>query len=277
MPGPLGWRRHQQLLVLGPVAVLVALGCLGLGRWQWERYHDKHERRQLVAANYDAPAAPLEQVLPRDANRLAPDLQWLPVRVSGRYDIAATTLVRNRVRDVGSGPRYGYEVLVPLRMGDGSALVVDRGWVPNGTTGERPGEQPDTVPAPPPGQVEVTARLRPSEPGRVGQVPSGQLGSISLDRLGARLGYPLRPAYGALVSESPAASSAPAPLLRPDPDGREGINASYAVQWVVLAGLALGFPFWYLRRQRSLTSKPDVVPDEPPRVRRRRVWDEEDE
>ena len=34
-------------------------------------------------------------------------------------------LLRNRVRD-GEG---GYDVLTPLRLDDGTAVVIDRGWV----------------------------------------------------------------------------------------------------------------------------------------------------
>lgn len=289
---PGSWRRHQQLVGLVLVALLAALACLALGRWQWDRYHTKHERRQLVAANYDAPAIPVRDVLPAGSRELDPRHQWRPVRAAGRYDVGATTLVRNRARDAsGAGPQYGYEVLVPLVLDDGTALLVDRGWLPNGTRGDRPGQQPDVVPPPPSGRVEVVARLRPSEPDRAGQTPPGQVATISVDRVARGLAYPLLPAYGVLASERPTPDGAPALLARPRLDGGEGINASYAVQWVLFATLALGFPFWFVRRQRALATQPrDLHRAEPARAeparadqahprppRRRRIWDDEDE
>jgi cytochrome oxidase assembly protein ShyY1 len=295
VPGLDLWRRHQQFIALVLMAVLVALGCIGLSRWQYHRYQHKHEAKQLVQRNYDAPAVPLSRLLPSADAAFDRGDEWRQVRVSGQYDVAAATLVRNRPRDVGdTGPTYGYEVLVPLVLADGSALLVDRGWLPNGTTGSHPGQQPDAVPAPPAGQVQVVARLRQGEPRHGQAVPSGQVASIDLDTVEARAGRPLYPAYGALVSEAPAPSTAPAVLGAPELDGGEGINASYAVQWLLFAALALGFPFWYVRRVRreaaaalaqeaaertAAGGSPSSPPDAPVAVpnRRRRIWDDEDE
>ncbi|GAB3594263.1 hypothetical protein GCM10027446_17850 [Angustibacter peucedani] len=279
------WRRHRQVVGLAVLAVLAALGCVGLGRWQWHRYQAKHDARQLVERSFAAPAVPLADLLASTSAPLAHDDGWRPVRVSGRYDVGRTVLVRNRPRDVGdTGPAYGYEVLVPLVLADGSALLVDRGWVPNGTTGDRPGQEPDAVPAPTTADVEVVARLRPGEPARAVQVPAGQVASIDLGRVAALTGRPLYRAYGVLVSESPATSPAPALIGRPELDGGEGINASYAVQWVLFALLALGFPFWWVRRTRREAALSATDPDDvdatrtpvPAAPRRRRIWDDEE-
>ncbi len=272
------WRRHRQIVGLAVLAVVVALGCVALGRWQWHRYQDKHDRKQLVERNYDAPAVPLRQLLPTADSGLDPADQWRPVRVTGRYDAPATTLVRNRPHDVGaSAPAFGYEVLVPLVLDDGSALLVDRGWVPSGTGGPNPAQEPDVVPPPPDGTVDLVVRLRPSEPTRGEQLPPGQVASIAVGQVARATGLTLRPAYGVLVSESPAAEPAPALLERPELDGGEGINASYAVQWLLFAALALGFPFWFVRRQRAPAPAADL-PRTPvaTTARKRRIWDDEE-
>ncbi len=279
MSGTGFWSRHRQTVAVSLLAVVVALACVALGRWQWHRFEDKHQRKQLVEHNYDARPVPLTSLISGPDAAFDPSLQWRPVRASGRYDVAGTTLVRNRPRDIGGAPVFGYEVLVPLVLDDGSALLVDRGWVPSGTSGRTPGEQPDEVPAPPSGRVEVLARLRPSEPQRSGRTPPGQVGSIAVAQVEATLGRPLYRAYGALVSETPPAANAPALLGRPELDGGEGINASYAVQWWVFAVLALGFPFWYVRRRQAQEPADEAgrstpVPAAP---RRRRIWDDEDE
>lgn len=254
------------------MAIVVALGCVVLGRWQWDRYQDKRDRKQLVERNYGSPVAPLDDLLPDPRGRFDPTLQWRPVRAVGSYLPDATVLVRNRPRDVGgAAPTFGYEVVVPLRLDDGNVLLVDRGWVASGTQGRNPAAEPDVVPPPPPGRVEVVASLRASEPRRDQQLPAGQAGSVSIPQIAASLGVPVYPAYAALRTESPAASPAPVPVPRPELDGGEGINASYAVQWGVFGLLALGFPFWFVRRTRAAAADDDRA------SRRRRIWDDEDE
>ena len=277
-------RRHRETIGLWLLAITFAAACVLLGRWQLHRYQDKHGRAALVARNYDAPAVELARLLPPAATAFDPRDQWRQVRASGTYDVAGTVLVRNRPHTGGGADAvYGYEVVVPLVLDDGSALLVDRGWLPNGSTGSAPGQAPDAVPAPVTGRVEVVARLKAPEPERSGDLPRGQVASVAVARIGALGGLRVAPAYAVLVSETPSAATAPQPLDRPVVDGGEGINASYAVQWVLFALLGLGFPVWVGRRRRALLAEdavarasPAAVP-QPARVRRPRIWDADGE
>jgi cytochrome oxidase assembly protein ShyY1 len=225
--------------------------------------------------------------------------------------------VRNRPhRGDGAEATFGYEIVVPLVLPDGSAFLVDRGWVPNGRSGSAPGGRPDAVPEPPAGTVSVVARLRSSEPRRGHDLPAGQVGSVSVAQIAEAIGRPTYRAYGALLKETPAPADAPALLDPVRTEGGEGINASYAVQWAVFALLGLGFPVWIIRRRREAAeedrSKPTGSDEEPapsdrvtqaarpgepsdardarsvpvavapartpkPRKRRHHVWDDEDE
>jgi cytochrome oxidase assembly protein ShyY1 len=160
-------------------------------------------------------------------------LEWRSVAVHGRYVPDETILVRNRQLN-GDG---GYEVLVPLRVDPsgpaparpGRVLMVDRGWIPAGASAAGP----DSVPAAPTGDVDVVARLKPSEGHEARTPPPGQALKIDLPTIGRTIGEPLGSAYGVLVSESPAPAQAPAPL--PEPDVGLGVNLAYAVQWVAFA------------------------------------------
>lgn len=281
-------RRHRETIGLWVLAVLFATACVFLGRWQLHRYQDKHDRQQLVSRNYDAPPVPLASLLPSPGTPLEPRLQWRQVTVTGRYDAADTTLVRNRPW---SGPNpdatYGYEVVVPLRLSDGSALLVDRGWIPSGSGRGDPGRAPDSVPVPPAGTVQVVVRLRPSEPARE-RLPRGQVASVSISSIREQLSYPVLQAYGALVRETPSVTPVPQRLDPPERDGSEGINASYTVQWVLFALLGLGFPVWVARRRRAVAPELEQwgapgsgeAPEralEPARLRKRRIWDADDE
>jgi cytochrome oxidase assembly protein ShyY1 len=161
---------------------------------------------------------------------------WRPVRVRGVYEPDRTVLVRNRPLD----GVYGYEVVVPLRTATGSLLLVDRGWVPNGATGA----EPDAVPAPAAGAVEVVGRLRPGEPPLDRDPPPGQELRIDLARITARLGEPVYGTYAVLAHESPEPASRPAPLPAPELD--LGPHLAYAVQWWGFAAAAYVLLGYYL-------------------------------
>ena len=136
-------------------AVLLCAVCVLLGRWQWGRHEGKVAIADRIARNYGAPPVEVAALLPDPAAPLPAGTEWRPVRLVGSYLPDRTVLVRNRPLDA----VYGYEVVVPYRPADGApALLVDRGWVPNGASGARP----DAVPAPPAGTVTVVARLRPT-------------------------------------------------------------------------------------------------------------------
>ncbi len=228
-------------LGLFALALVVAVACVLLGSWQWHRREDRLARNAEVVENYDRDPVGLEDALP-DPTRFPPGGTWTPVLLEGEYVPDATVLVRNRTRD----GRPGYQVLVPLRSDDGAVLVVDRGFVPIGETGERP----DQVPAPPEGEVAVVARLREPEPADGRGAPAGQAQRISPAALSAAMAGAsggrfasedvVTGAYGDLAAEDPAPATAP--LREPRPALDEGPHLSYALQWVVFAvGALVGF------------------------------------
>lgn len=219
------------------LAVVVAIGCVVLGTWQWDRREQRLERNALVTGNYDRPPASLDDVLPEAASPLPAGTEYTPVTLEGRYLEDSGLLLRNRPLD----GLPGYHSLVPFQTGDGDVVLVDRGWIPVGSTGAAP----DDVPAPPAGDVEVTARLRPGEGRSERDAPPGQLQQIDLGAVAELLGDEGAPAmrtgaYGVLAAERPAPTDAPTPLPRPAVD--EGPHLSYSLQWFVFAlGALVGF------------------------------------
>jgi cytochrome oxidase assembly protein ShyY1 len=280
---------RRELAGLLALAVVFAIACVFLGRWQYHRFQAKYDADQVVGRNYRAAPVALGTLVPGDGTGLAHGERWRSVRVTGEYDVQHQVLVRNRPLD----GTYGYEVLVPFQPSSGGpALLVDRGWIPNGPTGQAP----DSVPPPPAGSVLVTTHLLPSEPAKSGALPTGQFASIDLPRIAERSGVSLLPAYGVLASESPRPAVAPSLLAEPDDGGYWGVNLSYAVQWGLFALAGLAFPFVFVRRRRRLSaedtaqstvaaddSQPATAPAVPAAVsaaarrRRTRIWDEEDE
>lgn len=266
-------RRPRWLLYL-VLALVFGVVAAGLGAWQWQRHEGKVERRDVVEANYDSAPRPLVEVLPR-GQQLRADQQWTRVVVHGTYQQDGQHLVRNRPYQ----GVYGYEVLVPLVLGDGQVLTVDRGWVQNAP---RADQLPEVPPAPQ-GEVAVSGWLRPSEPDLGRDLPEGQLASIDLPRLSQALDEPLVGAYLVLGAEQPAPAASPA--LLEAPDTRLGSHFAYALQWwlTVPVGLVLVLVMARREAQDEAAERGETLPAGRPssprrgsRARKVRIWDEED-
>ncbi len=250
------------------MVVVIAAGCVALGSWQLDRREAVVENIHRIEANYDA--AP-ERYVPGQNGFDDYDeaREWTPITFTGTYDVDNQVIVRNRPLN----GQPGYEVLTPLRLDDGSAVIIDRGWLPIGNIESG---RPDAVPAPPAGQVEVTARTKPGEPLVNRGAPEGQVASINLPALAERVGYPVQEsAYGLLALERPAAAETP--LLAPKPSVDEGPHLSYSMQWFafgVLVFVGLGYA---ARQQRRSDAEQDGTAPEPSERRRRRTSSEDEE
>jgi cytochrome oxidase assembly protein ShyY1 len=225
-----GWR--QALAVV----VVLSLLFLWLGRWQWHRHLERSARNELVTTNLAAAPVALDALVP-PGSRVTTRQEWRRVQLTGGYRPDATVLIRNRPHTTGANDvTNGYQVVVPFRTAEGRTVLVDRGWIPAGSS---TASRPDSVPAPPSGEVEVVTRLRPAEPADRRSAPAGQANRIDPTRLAAGLPAGLRTGlldgYASLTSENPPAAATPAADEPPDPG--LGINLAYAVQWVVFAVL----------------------------------------
>jgi cytochrome oxidase assembly protein ShyY1 len=200
------------------VAAIFAAACVWLGRWQMDRRNETLAEINRVTSNYSAAPAPFAEV--RDQfTTLDPEREWTQVELRGSYDVSGQRIVRNRPLN----GQPGYEVVVPLKLDSGETVVIDRGWLPIGN--KTPG-RPDSVPAPPQGQVTVVARLKPAEPQLQRGAPDGQLASIDLASYSAQLGYPvLTGAYGQLASERPSVPDMP--FAFPKPATEEGTHRGH--------------------------------------------------
>lgn len=222
------------------VTVVFAAVCCALGAWQWNRREEALAAIARLDANYDAPPRPIDEVLHAPA---AYDIeqQWAQVALQGEYLSDEQVLMRGRVRD----GQVGFDVVVPFVLSDGSVMIVDRGWLPPGSTPDRP----DSVAPPPTGSLSIVVRLRGDEGAIAGRgAPAGQIASVDLEAFDAALDAPLYTgAYGLLATEDGNAPTDVQPAIRPVLD--EGPHLSYCLQWFVFALLGfIGFG-WALRRE----------------------------
>ncbi|MCK2095525.1 SURF1 family protein [Thauera aromatica] len=263
--------RHGLALLAG--VAMVAL-TVALGNWQLRRAQDK---AGLQAALDAAAQGPVRSVPAAAALAAAPaDPGLRPgqrLRLEGEWLVSATVFLDNRTHQ----GRAGYHVLTPLRLADGSGVVlVDRGWV---AAGADRGELPEVALAA--GRAVVEGRLHLPEaspftlarggaevdgpdgggPEVDGQDAGGRRWQV-LDpaRLGRQPGIGLPPCTGAPVAAAGAGCVAPWIVLQTSPvaDGlvrdwplpAAGIerHRGYAFQWYALAALAAVLTAGYARR-----------------------------
>jgi len=225
---------------------LLAL-LLWLGHWQWNRAAEKqtlldHWASQALMAPVALPTVPTANTGAHSgsnpsidpSNKTHAQAQFLRVFANGAYLPSHQVLLDNQTH----GGQAGYRVLTPLLLTDGSALMVDRGWV------RLPGNARDQLP-----DVTVSGMVRRVQ-GRLDHFRQAALregaGSISLvpDNGPRVMNYPDATAVSAAIGRPVY----PLVLLldRTEPDGfiREDAptlsfgperHLGYAIQWWALA------------------------------------------
>lgn len=222
---------------LGFVLALAAcLLAVALGNWQMRRAEGKLQAGAQREAAMHAPPLPLRaDVDPR---------QYLgtKVRARGRFDAGQTYFLDNRLRD----GRPGYEVLTPLRLGDGRwSVPVLRGWIPVGVRDSAPSVRT------PEGEVVIEGlalgrlshALEP--PGYVAQGRVRQ--NMTLEEFAGATGLRTLP----IVIEQHSETRDGLQRNWPRPDLGADKHSAYALQWYALASLAvvLFFVLSFSRRQ----------------------------
>lgn len=236
----------SHLFVLALVSAMIWAGL-----WQLRRLDEKRDRNEVVAArSVVEPVAPGELADPGDFDAVD-DLEFRRVTAAGEYMADEEVLVRSRSLEGAPGSW----VLTPLLLDDGTAVVVNRGWIPNpGTL-----EAVPTRSRAPEGPVEVSGLVRLTETrGRFGsQDPSeGRLTDFAradVARIGQQLDVEILPFYVQLLAQEPAPDLNDQPKPVPAPTMDEGPHLSYAVQWFIFTTVAVvGYPLILRRRSREI-------------------------
>ncbi len=249
---------RRPIWVTGLLIGLIAIASfVALGFWQLRRLEDRRDFVARVEARTATAAVEFDTL----DTGVGDAIEFRRVVVRGVYIPSEEVLVRNRTRSGVSGQH----VLTPLVLADGSAVIVDRGWVPLDVSGPPVAEAP-----PPSGTITVEGIIRLSEtPGRFGprDPTEGELDKISrpdIDRLQQQIDLDLAPVYVQLLGQSAAGQQFPIPAAIPDPG--EGPHLGYAVQWFLFAGVvAIGLPVLAVR---TATKPPARFPEQD-RVSRR--------
>jgi len=191
-------------VTLAIVAVLVAALCVGAGIWQLDRLSQRRARNAGLAARLALPPLELR------AGTSADSARQRRVVARGVYDFTAERTWPGRSFD----GTPGVALITPLRLADGAAVLVDRGWVPSADAfhvDHAAYREPDSA------FVEGIAFVPPR--GRADVDPAGFL-----------------PFVLQLVTPEPARGL---PRRWPAPAFDNGPHLSYAIQWFSFAVIAL--------------------------------------
>jgi len=220
--------------------------CVRLGIWQLDRLDQRRTFNAHVESMWDAEPITLSGQTTEDLTKM----EYRSVTVSGSYDFENQIALRNRYHN----NEYGYHLLTPLILDDGSAVLVERGWIPadrNNTPADwRQYDQPGRV------TVQGQIRLGQTKPD-VGGVPDPTLtpdqtrldfwNIVNLERIQKQMPYPL---LNVFVQPDVDTNDTQPPIpYQPEIELTEGPHFGYALQWFTFATiLVAGYPF-YLRKQ----------------------------
>jgi surfeit locus 1 family protein len=210
------------------VAFLVAAGCVRLGVWQVERLHERRERNAALLAARLRPPLAVGGSLAADSAR---DRR---LHARGVYDYTHERLWHARSYE--GVP--GVDLVTPLRLVDGAAVLVDRGWAPS----------PDAY------HVDQRAYREGDSADVLGlgmHAPRAR-GDVDPAALRDSVPYPLLPF---VIQQLPASGALyrplPPGLIRwPIPQLSDGPHLSYAIQWFSFA-VIIGVGSIALARKRA--------------------------
>ncbi len=231
--------------------------CVSLGWWQIGRGRDKQALIESFArgtqTSVELSGGVTVDELPR----------YQHVRAEGHYDPAHQVLIDNMPSQAG---RPGYRVLTPfVREGADRLLLVDRGWVPLGTSRDVLPRVDDVSP----GFRAVAGRLDAlPAPG----VRVGEAGTPGDERWPRVMNFPRtedvaralgRPVESRIVLLDPAAPDGYERVWRPALQFGPERHLGYAIQWFALAITALAI-FIALSLRRVPANVASAAPDEAP-------------
>ncbi len=232
-----------------PTTVLVVLAaavCVRLGIWQLDRLEQRRAFNAHVWAMRALPALDLNQPFEGDLTAM----EYRAVTAQGVFDLENQVALRNQYYQ----GQLGYHLLTPLRLPDGRAVLVDRGWIP-AEGNQSPEGWKRYGPA---GPVRVQGVIRLG----VSRVPFGGRADPTLapgqsrlefwmlpnlERIATQMPYPILPVY---IQMDPVEGDQEPPIpVRTEVELTEGPHLGYAVQWFTFAGLLLfGYPFLLRKR-----------------------------
>jgi cytochrome oxidase assembly protein ShyY1 len=222
------------------IAVLVIV-MVNLAFWQLRRLHDRQAFNREVTSHANAAIEPLADVLQPGTDPST--VEWRRVQVTGTYLPGREVQVVNRSQNGAAGRN----AVDPLRLDDGTILLVNRGFVPG----------VNAIPPVPTGTVTLLGQLRVSEVRTLGEpddasgVVLTEVRRLDVAKLSPQMGGTVQPMSLQLLQSTPREGQYPQPVAQPVLD--EGPHLSYTLQWLFFSLCAI--VGWVLAVRRSVAMR----------------------
>lgn len=231
------WIAFHLLCIFGVVLMVY------LSLWQFRRLDERNSFNSEVRERSTLAVVDLSGLDVSDPF----SVEWRPAGVKGTYLADEQILILNRSQ----GGMAGMNVVTPLLLEDGRAVMVNRGFIPLNST---PPPAPDGV-------IKVVGTLRTTEERSTGQATEakGDLAEffrLDIERLQQQIEPELLPV--ALVAEvsEPSENSMLMPVSSPELSS--GTHLSYAIQWLIFSmAVIVG---WVLAVRKSVASRVQSAP-----------------
>jgi surfeit locus 1 family protein len=224
-------------------ALLAAGVTARLGVWQL----DRAQQKRALQANIErrATLSALDETTLAATPEVAAQQHYRPVHLRGRWLAERTVFLDNRQM----AGHVGFIVVTPLRLADGSAVLVQRGWVPRDMQQRTRLPQIDT----PGGDVDVRGRIAPP-PSKLLEFDALSSGPIrqnlDIGAFAAEIGGVLRPLS---LQEHSADAGLAQDWTLPALD--VSMHLGYAFQWFALSALIAGLYVWFQLVRPRLAAK----------------------
>lgn len=231
------WIAFHLLCLLGVVLMV------NFSMWQFGRLSDRREFNSEVRQRSALETVNISEL--DLSNPLA--LQWRTAGAIGTYDPSEQVLILNRSQNGVAG----LNVVTPLILDDGKALLVNRGFIALSAT----------PPQAPLGTVRVLGTVQISEQRTSGQATQGggeqsEFFRLDIARISEQINYELLPVVLVAQGSDPSEDQSIAPINPPELS--QGPHLSYAIQWLIFsAAVIVG---WILAIRKSLANRAPTTP-----------------
>ncbi len=219
-----GAYRFSPGLVFTLITLFLMYVMYSLGQWQISRAQYKDNLQQKIEQRQKLPAIDYNLIPADEEERV-----YLPAKFRGQFDGDYIFLHDNRIVD----GVVGYDVYTPLKLNNGTAVLVNRGFLPQGRTRQ------DIPEVSTPADNHIVSGLLEKEPTR-GMVlldnlhDSSQwplvLQYVDIAELEGKLDYKLFPMILRLAQNEPGAFKYHQPVVNLN----SAKNSGYAFQWFAM-------------------------------------------
>ena len=204
-----------------------------LSNWQFDRYDQRILRNETTTAALSSAPKNIDSI-----SQISDMQQWERVELNGTYLNDYSKLVRKQYL----GNSLGFWILTPFEIGNGDIFLINRGWIPIGTSAAKNQD----IPLAPAGKINLEGYLQPfnksiSQPK---DLPLNQVNTIDYKYFDFNISNDF---YLQLSKSSPMDNQV---AVIPLPELSNGPHLSYAIQWILFA-LLLPIGWYVLLKNES--------------------------